>query len=76
MRERLSIEPQEQLVTKLDLKAALQTLTPKQRACMLLYADGHTEAEIASQIGISQPAAHQLLAKAKTHLKKILQGGY
>ena len=63
-------------MAKLDLDAALQTLTPKQRDCFLLHADGHTEAEIASQLGISQPAVHQLLTKAKTHLKKILQGGY
>ena len=76
VRERLTRDLQERLVAKLDLEAALKALTPKQKACFLLYADGLTEAEIAQRLKVSQPAVHQLLAKAKTRLKKILQGGY
>jgi len=76
VRERLSHETKDQLFSKLDLEAALQALTPRQKTAFLLHADGHTEAEIAKQLGISQPAVHQLLAKARARLKKILQGGY
>jgi len=76
VREQLAQEAEEQLLTKLDLETALQALTPRQQAAFLLFADGHTEAEIAKQLGISQPAVHQLLAKARARLKKILQGGY
>lgn len=75
VRERLAREHQEQLFARLDLDAALKTLTPKQRAAFLLHADGHTEQEIASELRISQQTAHRLLVKAKTHLKNILQGG-
>ena len=75
VRERLAYEQKEQILSKLDLEAALASLTPKQHAAFRLFADGHTEAEIASRLNISPPAAHQLLAKAKAHLRKILQGG-
>ena len=76
VREQLTHEVEDQLLTKLDLEAAMKTLTPRQQAAFLMFADGHTEAEIASHLKVSQPAVHQLLAKARTHLKKILQGGY
>ena len=75
VREQLAHEAEEQLLTTLDLEAALQALTPKQKAAFLLFADGHTEAEIAAHLHISPPAVHHLLIKAKTRLKKILQGG-
>ena len=76
VRERLAYEQKESLLAKLDLEAALQVLTPKQKAAFLLFADGHTEAEVARQLGVSQPTAHHLIAKAKAALRKILQGGY
>ena len=76
VRERLAYEQKEQILSKLDLEAALKALTPKQKVCLLLFVEGRTESEIAEQVGISQPTAHRLLTKAKAHLKKILQGGY
>jgi len=76
VRERFAYEIKEQLFSKLDLEVALQALTPKQKAAFLLFADGHTEAEVARQLGVSQPTAHHLIAKAKAALRKILQGGY
>lgn len=72
VRERLTYEVQEQLFAKLDLATALQVLTPKQKAAFLLFANGYTEAEIAARLNVSQPAVHQLLAKARARLKKIL----
>ncbi len=76
VKERLGRADSESLVTRLDLAAALQVLTEKQHACFLLFADGHTEREIAAALHISQPAVHHLLTKARARLKKILQGGY
>ena len=75
VRDRLAYEQKEQLVSKLDLDAALNALPPRQKAAFLLFADGHTEVEIAKTLGISPPTVHQLLVKAKTRLRKILQGG-
>ena len=76
VREGLAYDLKEQLVSKLDLEAALHTLTPRQKAAFLLFADGHTEAEIAQALGVSPQAAHQLISKAKAALRKILQGGW
>lgn len=74
VRDQLAQEAEESLLTKLDLEAALKTLTPKQHAAFLLCAEGHTEAEIAQHLSISQQAVHELLTKAKARLKKILRG--
>ncbi|MDP3723940.1 MAG: sigma-70 family RNA polymerase sigma factor [Candidatus Omnitrophota bacterium] len=72
VREGLAYELKEQLVSKLDLEAALQTLTPKQKAAFLLFADGHTEREIAQQLGLSRGNVHAYLEAARKKLKKIL----
>jgi len=72
VQERFAYEIKEQLFSKLDLEAALQVLTPKQKACFLLYADGHTEREIAAQVGTSPGNVHTYLEAAKKKLKKIL----
>ena len=72
VRERLTHEPHEQLFAKLDLEAALTTLTEKQKACFLLFAEGYTEREIASRIGTSPGNIHTYLNAARKKLKKIL----
>ena len=73
MRERLVYEFKEQLIAKVDLEAALNVLTPKQKACFLLYAEGYTECEIATQIGTSPGNISTYLKAAKKKLKKYFQ---
>ena len=72
VRDRLAFEQKEQILSKLDLEAALQALTPKQKAAFLLFADGHTEREIAEQLGLSRGNVHAYLEAARKKLKKIL----
>ena len=72
VRDRLAFEQKEQILSKLDLDAALQVLTPKQKAAFLLYADGHTEREIAEQLGLSRGNVHAYLEASRQKLKKIL----
>ncbi len=72
VQERLAFEQKEQILSKLDLETALQALTPKQKAAFLLFADGHTEREIAEQLGLSRGNVHAYLEAARKKLKKIL----
>ena len=72
VRERLAHEIQQQLFAKLDLDAALKTLTPRQREVFLLFADGYTEREIAAQVGTSPGNVHTDLNAARKKLKNIL----
>ena len=72
VRERLAHDTQEQLFAKLDLEAALKVLTPKQKACFLLFADGKTYREIAQELSLSLPTVQQHIAAARRKLKKIL----
>ena len=72
VREQLAYEQKEQLLSKLDLATALDTLMPRQKAAFLLFADGHTEREIAEQLGLSRGNVHTYLEAARKKLKKIL----
>ena len=72
VRERLAYEQKEQLVSKLDLEAALQVLTPKQKAAFLLFADGKSYREIAQELGVSFPRVQQYIAAARNKLRKRL----
>ena len=72
VRERLAHAPQDQLLAKLDLEAALTVLTPKQKACFLLYAEGKTYREIAQDLSLSLPTVQQHITAARKKLKKIL----
>lgn len=72
VRERLAYEQKAQIFAKLDLEAALQALTPKQKTCFLLYTEGKTYREIAAERGLSLPAVQQHITLAKRKLKKIL----
>ncbi len=72
---RAAVDPRSGIALRLDLEAALEKLTPRQRQVVDLLASGHKEQEIADRLGISQPVVHKLLDKARLHLKKILGGG-
>ncbi len=73
--QRARFDPKPGLYLRLDLEAALEKLTPRQRQALDLLAAGHKEQEIADLLGISQPVTHRLLDKARVHLKKILGEG-
>ncbi len=72
---RLAHNPEPALTLRLDLDIALTALTPKQREVVALLVVGHTERQIAKVLGISQPAVHKLLVKARATIKKILAEG-
>ena len=71
----LAHDPDPDRILRLDLKEALQKLTPRQQEVVELLAQGHTEAEIGTTLGISQQAVHKLLNKVRVSLKKSLEGG-
>lgn len=73
VRERLVYEIQEQLITKMDLEAALEVLTPQQRVCFLRYAEGATEREIAHELRLSRGNVHAYLEVARTKLRRFFQ---
>ncbi len=53
------------MATRLDLRAAIKRLTPKQRTALALYLDGHTQAEIGERLGgIKRAAVCRLLQRA------------
>lgn len=72
---RAAIDPRKGIALRLDLEAALQELTVRQREAIGLLAHGHNEQGIAEVMGISQPAVHKLLTKARITLKNIFQEG-
>ena len=72
VQERLAVEGEEQLVAKLDLEAALNVLTPRQKTCVVLCAEGYTEREIAAELRLSRGNVHAYLDAARKKLKKIL----
>ena len=70
--QRLSSDPKPDLLLRLDLEAAMNSLPPRQQEAIRLLAAGHKEREIAALLGISQPAVHKLLTKARLNLQKSL----
>jgi len=58
-----------------DLVAALQTISPKQRAAVVLhdYAD-LPSTEVASLLGISAATVRVHLSQGRRHLRKLLEG--
>jgi RNA polymerase sigma factor (sigma-70 family) len=66
------VETQQQLE---DLQHALQQLSPKAQAVLLLHRrDGYSLEEIADQLGFSRANAAKYLAKALVHCRQHLQG--
>jgi RNA polymerase sigma factor (sigma-70 family) len=65
-------ETQQQLE---ELQQALQQLSPKAQAVLLLHRrDGYSLEEIADQLGFSRANAAKYLAKALVHCRQHLQG--
>ena len=72
--QRAATDPRKGIALRLDLEAALEQLTARQREAVGLLAHGHNEQKIAEAMGISQPAVHKLLTKARLTLKNIFRG--
>jgi RNA polymerase sigma-B factor len=60
---------------RLDLAAAVRRLDPRSRRLLQLRVFGLSQAEIASQLGISQPHVSRLLAGALATLRSVLDEG-
>ena len=71
---RCKFDPKPSLYLRLDLEAALEKLTLRQRQVVELTAQGNTECEVAQSLGISQPAVFKLLGKARATLREVLRG--
>ena len=69
-------DPDQTAVDKVDVERALERLTPRERACVVLrhYEDLPT-AEIAEQLGLSQGAVRRYLTDARTRLGALLGDG-
>lgn len=67
------IRPTDRLDDYIDLRDAIATLPTRQRRVVFLYSLGMTQCEIASELQITQPAVSQLLEKAKTTYKIMLE---
>lgn len=74
--EPLSADPDQTAVDKVDVERALERLTPRERACVVLrhYEDLPT-AEIAEQLGLSQGAVRRYLSDAHARLGALLGDG-
>ena len=68
--QRAIADPRKDLILRLDLEAALERLTARQRQAIQLVMEGYTECEIAEEMGVSQPAVFKLVAKARFALRK------
>lgn len=61
----------------MDMDAALNTLTERQRLCFSLkYISGYSEVEIAEMLQISQPAVFVHARLGKSKVKYFLSDGY
>ena len=52
----------------IDLRAALVTLTPRQRAALLWRLDGYTQREIGERLTVKRSAVSRLLLRAAQRL--------
>ncbi len=55
-------EDMESVERKIDFERLLKRLSPRDRRIAVLYAFGHTQAEIGAIVGLSQPTIHRVLA--------------
>jgi RNA polymerase sigma-70 factor (ECF subfamily) len=59
-----------------ELERALEQLSPKARAAVVLHRrDGYSIEEIGRQLGVSRPMAKKYLAQALSHVRRRLEGG-
>lgn len=59
---------------KIDVQAAIHSITDRQRAALGLAIMGLTEEEIGQQMGITQQAASKHVAAAVANLNKAING--
>ena len=55
-------EDLESVERKIDFERLLITLSERDRKIAVLYAFGHTQEEVGSIVGLSQPTIHRVLA--------------
>lgn len=62
----------EDLATRLDLRDALHVLTPGQAVALRLWFAGYTHAEIGDIMGVDRSAISHRIARAQSHLRKVV----
>lgn len=67
-------DPFDDLVTLMDLRAALDRLSERERRVLLLYADGYSVTEIAAQSDVSQPMISRVLHRAQDKVRRFMEG--
>ena len=73
MRERLAGEGEAAAIAKLDVEAALTTLTPSQQRGVRLWLQGYTVREMAAALSLSPSTIQEHLTAAMRKLKKYFQ---
>ena len=63
------------MIERLDLRAAMETLTAKQRKAVVLYAQGYTQEEIAERDGVGQSAICKRIGRAVDRIKCNMSAG-
>jgi RNA polymerase sigma-70 factor (ECF subfamily) len=66
--------PEEIVIEREDLAAALKTLQRADRECLLLSVDGFSYAEICAVTGLTLPAVKGRIFRARKELRAILEG--
>lgn len=56
---------------RVDLLAALEKLTPRQRQAVELFAQGYTQEEIGQALGIKQPSVLRLIRRAAAKMRRL-----
>lgn len=74
-RDRAAPDHSDRVDTALALSAALETLGPRERACVVLhYLDGLSISEISERLGIASGTVKRYLADGRTRLQQALPG--
>ena len=58
--------------TRLDIEAAIEGLTEKQREALLLWLEGYTQEEIGERLGINHANVCRRVERAIERLREIL----
>ena len=58
--------------TRLDIEAAIEGLTDKQREALLLWLEGYTQEEIGERLGITHQAVSRLTERAVERIQESL----
>lgn len=69
-------QPDDSWATQIDARQALAQLTPQQQKVLFAeHVQGHTQREIAAELGVSQPRVAAIKKKATKKLEEILGEG-